>query len=186
MKFTSRDLINKFLENMDTQKGKRLDIAVSNIFYNADVFYNENIIFADDSEAYKALEELAQATKSSDGIFSVINTARKIMKANAKDEKAEILKTMDNSEYRDLELAKVDEYLEAEIQILNSSWDLAHKYAEWIALNRICYYALKKQDTFLDDENFKEIHDKLEKLLANQDDPRLDRKLGYRLVAREE
>ena len=116
----------------------------------------------------------------------MINTARKIMKANAKDEKAEILKTMDNSEYRDLELAKVDEYLEAEMQILNSSWDLAHKYAEWIALNRICYYALKKQDTFLDDENFKEIHDKLEKLLANQDDPRLDRVLNYRLVAIEE
>ena len=186
MKFTSRDLINKFLENMDSQKGKRLDIAVLNIFYDTDVFNDENIIFADDSEAYKALEELAQAAKGSDGIFSVINTARTILRSNAKEEKAEILKTMDNSEYRDLELAKVDEYLEAEMQILNSSWDLAHKYAEWIALNRICYYALKKQDTFLDDENFKEIHDKLEKLLANQDDPRLDRKLGYRLVAREE
>ena len=186
MKFTSRDLINKFLENMDSQKGKRLDLAVLNIFYDADVFDNENIIFADDIEAYKALEELAQAQKGNDGIFSVINTARKIMRANAEDEKAEILKTMDNSEYRDLELAKVDEYLEAEMQILNNSWNLAHKYAEWIALNRICYYALKKQDTFLDDENFKEIHDKLEKLLANQDDPRLDRKLGYRLVAREE
>lgn len=186
MKFTSRDLINKFLENMDTQKGKRLDIAVSNIFYDADVFDDESIIFADDSEAYKALEELAKAQKGNDGIFSVINTARKIMRANAKEERAEILKTMDNSEYRDLELAKVDEYLEAEMQILNNSWDLAHKYAEWIALNRICYYALKKQDTFLDDENFEEIHDKLEKLLANQDDPRLDRKLGYRLVAREE
>lgn len=185
MKFTSRDLINKFLENMDSQKGKRLDIAVLNIFYDADVFNDENIIFADDSEAYKALEELAQAAKGSDGIFSVINTARKIMRSNAKEEKAEILKNMDNSEYRDLELAKVDEYLEAEMQILNSSWDLAHKYAEWIALNRICYYALKKQDTFLDDENFKEIHDKLEKLLANQDDPRLDRVLNYRLVARE-
>ena len=185
MKFTSRDLINKFLENMDSQKGKRLDIAVLNIFYDADVFNDENIIFADDSEAYKALEELAQAAKGSDGIFSVINTARKIMRSNAKEEKAEILKNMDNSEYRDLELAKVDEYLEAEMQILNSSWDLAHKYAEWIALNRICYYDLKKQDTFLDDENFKEIHDKLEKLVANQDDPRLDRVLNYRLVARE-
>ena len=186
MKFTARDLINKFLENMDSQKGKRLDIAVSSIFYDADVFDDEKIIFADDSEAYKALEELAQAAKGNDGIFSVINTARKIMRANAKEEKAEILKTMNNGEYRDLELAKVDEYLEAEMQILNSSWDLAHKYAEWIALNRICYYALKKQDTFLDDENFKEIHDKLEKLLANQDDPRLDRQLGYRLVAIEE
>ena len=186
MKFTSRDLINKFLENMDTQKEKRLDIAVSNIFYDADVFDDENIIFADDSEAYKALEELAQATKGSDGIFSVINTARKIMRANAKEEKAEILKTMENSEYRDLKLAKVDEDLEVEMQILNNSWYLAHKYAEWIALNRICYYALKKQDTFLDDENFNEIHDKLEKLAANQDDPRLDRQLGYRLVAIEE
>lgn len=186
MKFTSRDLISKFLENIDSQKGKRLDIAVSNIFYDADVFDDDNIIFADDSEAYKALEELAQAAKGSDGIFSVINTARKIMRANAKEEKTEILKTMDNSEYRDLELAKVDEYLEAEMQILNNSWDLAHKYAEWIALNRICYYALKKQDTFLDDENFKEIHDKLESLLANQNDPRLDRVLNYRLVAIEE
>lgn len=186
MKFTSRDLISKFLENIDSQKGKRLDIAVSNIFYDADVFDDDNIIFADDSEAYKALEELAQAAKGSDGIFSVINTARKIMRANAKEEKTEILKTMDNSEYRDLELAKVDEYLEAEMQILNNSWDLAHKYAEWIALDRICYYALKKQDTFLDDENFKEIHDKLESLLANQNDPRLDRVLNYRLVAIEE
>lgn len=35
-------------------------------------------------------------------------------------------------------------------------------------------------------ENFKEIHDKLQSLLANQDDPRLDRQLGYRLVAIEE
>ncbi|MCZ3785658.1 hypothetical protein L2635_08115 [Lactobacillus crispatus] len=117
MKFTSRDLINKFLENMDTQKGKSLDIAVSNIFYDKDVLDDENIIFADDSEAYNALEELAQVQKGNDGIFSVINVARKVMKANAED------------------------------------------------------------------ENFKEIHDKLESLLANQDDPRLDRALGYRLVS---
>ncbi|MCT7858370.1 MAG: hypothetical protein N4Q22_05485 [Lactobacillus crispatus] len=105
------------------------------------------------------------------------------MKANAEDEKAEILKTMENSEYRDLKLAKVDEDLEVEMHDLNSSWSLAHKYAEWIALNRICYYTVKNQNTYLDDENFKEIHDKLESLLANQDDPRLDRALGYRLVS---
>ncbi|MCT7688212.1 hypothetical protein [Lactobacillus crispatus] len=183
MKFTSRDLINKFLENMDTQKGKSLDIAVSNIFYDKDVLDDENIIFADDSEAYNALEELAQVQKGNDGIFSVINVARKVMKANAEDEKAEILKTMENSEYRDLKLAKVDEDLEVEMHDLNSSWSLAHKYAEWIALNRICYYTVKNQNTYLDDENFKEIHDKLESLLANQDDPRLDRALGYRLVS---
>lgn len=58
MKFTSRDLINKFLENMNTQKGKRLDIAVSNIFYDADVFGAWNTFSKSLAHVYQGIAPL--------------------------------------------------------------------------------------------------------------------------------
>lgn len=158
MKWTTRDIFNKFLENIDSKANSSttLEQAIKGIF-----FYDDGEIISED-ESYAMIEDLAK--KENDGIFTLINIARKKLEYDAQHE----------SEF-DL---KLEEYN------LRGSYELSHLYAMWMALNRIswfCRFAKIRPNNMLNEETLNKVKGVLNDKLNSTNEftkKRLDLKLG--------
>lgn len=198
MKFTSKDLIETFLKYADSQENNSLKMAVKNIFYANDVLRDvdlgydlsgedEDIIFdSETDQAYKALESLTD--EHSDGLFSLINVARERMTSERDNKKRKFIdkwnqKThgRDEEEYFELGIAEINDSLKTNLLDLRSSWGLAHKYAAWLALDRISYYTNIPVKTILTKDNLERIKQTLNKKLS-ENNPNLDKVLSFTIV----